>query len=110
MARFIALVVIAGELEQAPKCRILVEAGPLHHHSLGGLDDLTVGKGLTQLAGLLIGDGDSNGAGHTFPLGSVMMILAPGPSLLSTVIPPPCASTIRLAMAIPRPVPCVFVV
>ena len=48
-----SLIVVAGELVQAPECRILVQAGPLHQDSLGALDDLAVGEGLTQLAGLL---------------------------------------------------------
>src|SRR5262245_38981676 len=59
---------------------------------------------------LIIGDGDPKRLGHGLDLGNVMMNSAPFEELFPTAICPPCASTILLAIAMPRPVPFVFVV
>src|SRR6516165_1687970 len=71
-----------------------------------------LGLGLVVVADveLIVGDGDPQRWGHGSPRGKVMMISAPGPPPSQTAIRPPWASTIRLVMAMLRPVPFVLVV
>ena len=59
---------------------------------------------------LIVGNGDLERTGHESPLGKVRMISAPTPPPSPTAIVPPWASTIRLVMGMPRPVPRVLVV
>ena len=60
--------------------------------------------------GLVVGDGDAERSVHGSPRGKVMTISAPAGRRSPTAIRPPWASTIRRAMAMPRPVPLVLVV
>src|SRR5262249_4463025 len=60
---------------------------------------------------LIIGHYDAQGLAHVLPRGKVITISAPRPeSGEPTAIWPPWASIIRLAIAIPSPVPLVLVV
>ena len=82
---------------------------------LGHGDDLVAQKRQDLLevvahVELVVGDGDLERTGHESPRGKVMRKTAPGPSPSPTAIWPPWASTIRLAMAMPRPVPLALVV
>ena len=61
-------------------------------------------------AGLVVGDGDAESGCHFFPRGRVIKIVAPRPSSVPAAITPPWASMMRLAMAMPSPVPWVLVV
>src|SRR5205814_4895972 len=60
--------------------------------------------------GFVVCDGDPQGLLHSSPLGTVMTISAPPSGASPTAMRPPPASTIRLTMAMPRPVPLVLVV
>ena len=82
---------------------------------LGRADDLVAQKRQDLLeivahVALVIGDGDLERTGHDGPFGNVSRKTAPGSSPSPSAIRPPWASTIRLAMAIPRPVPLALVV
>src|SRR5262249_19635203 len=59
---------------------------------------------------LVVGDDDLERSAHWGPFGSGMRKVAPGSSPSSISIRPPWASTIRLAMGMPRPVPRALVV
>src|SRR5262249_43135736 len=60
--------------------------------------------------GLVVGDHDAQGLLHGVSRGRVIRISAPPPAPGPTAMCPPCASTMRFAIAMPRPVPFVLVV